>query len=213
MRFSAFETISTTAHRDGLPARIVQRAPFFRVLLRLIFLLALFLLLSMPYLALGANLMDKAELWEVIADRPAAFALVLAGFGSGALLLGLPALDCFRRLRGTREIVLTKSLVEVTDRHLLGATVWTCRLSDFVGVAHHVRTCMSGTRDELILVHPRAEQNLLLRVGDAISMEDTQRLAALLGVPVVPAAALYARRKQSRLVPSGLMARVEAEAR
>ncbi|CFX38775.1 protein of unknown function [Candidatus Filomicrobium marinum] len=194
MPFSSFETVSITAHRDGLPAHIEQRVCNTAALAQLFFLLPVLGLFAAPYLVLGVGFVSEPIFSEVVAERPSAFLAVLAGFGMGGILLGLPTVRCLRRLGKRREITLTNSYVEVDDRNLWGASKWGCPLREFSGVTHHIRTNVSGVRHELILVHPVSRRCLLLRIGDQISLEDTQSLADLLGLPMLSASALFARR-------------------
>lgn len=194
MRFSSFETVSITAHRDGLPAHIQQRACTITALAQLVFLLPVLGLFAAPYLVLGVGFVSEPAFSEVVSERPGAFLAVLAGLGVGSVLLGLPIVRCLSRLGKRRDITLTTSYVEVEDRDIWGRAHWACPLQDFSGVAHHVRTHVSGTRHELILVHPVSRCCVLLRIGDQISLEDTQSLADLLGLPMLSASVLFAWR-------------------
>ncbi len=60
-----------------------------------------------------------------------------------------------------------------------------------MGVVHHVRASLSGTRHELILVHPQREKSVLLSLADKMPQSEVDRVAALLGQKVVPPSELY----------------------
>lgn len=58
-------------------------------------------------------------------------------------------------------------------------------------VAHHVRTSLSGTRHELILVHPEQEKSILLCVAPRTSQSEVDCVAALIGHKPIPPGELY----------------------
>ena len=64
-------------------------------------------------------------------------------------------------------------------------------LASFAGVAHHVRASLSGTRHELILVHPDREKSVLLSLAAKVAQAEVDRVAALLGHKEISPGVLY----------------------
>lgn len=81
--------------------------------------------------------------------------------------------------------------VTVEDRSLAGRDTWSEAVSNFNGVAHHVRASLSGSRHELILVHTEPEKSILLSTKPLISDRETSEMAIALGQRVVHARSLY----------------------
>lgn len=189
---AAFEPVCTSARQHDLPVRIEQRTCDIATCARLTLLAGLLILLCLPYVWLGAAAAADPTVLAGITEQPRSLILALAGLGLGVLLLGLPAYGCLQRLVWRRRITLTRMHVEVTVRSLSGTTHWGCRIADFSGLVHHARAQGSGTRQELILLHPDPKRCLLLRVEAGADFEETHRLAELLGLPVLPGAAMNA---------------------
>lgn len=191
MTIAALETVSLTTDDNGFPARFEERTSNFATMVRLTLLIGLLTLLSWPYLALAVAAATDPVVLAGITNRPYSAGLAFAGWCIGFLLLGIPAVRCLQRLTRRRQITLTKAYVEVADRSLRGSKDWGCPLSDFMGLTHRVRTRASGQRHEMFLVHPDPRHTLLLRAGESFSVADTQQLADLLGLPVIPVTSLY----------------------
>ena len=93
---------------------------------------------------------------------------------------------------GTARVVdITAGSVRVTDRGPLRSTTWTEPLGAYRGVAHCVRTSLSGVRHELILVHADARRHVLLAAAPAMPQSLLTRTASLLALPEIAARDLY----------------------
>lgn len=102
-----------------------------------------------------------------------------------------PLRDLLLRLARNRTVEISETTVSAADTHVFGTKAWTAPLSEYRGIAHHIRTSLSVARHELVLVHPDAKRSVLLRVSDNISEAETERMARLLGLPRIAASELY----------------------
>jgi hypothetical protein len=127
----------------------------------------------------------------VVEEHPALGLEVLAAIGFLIYLLALPASRLVARLSATRTVVIADGLVSVTEGGHFRTWTWAAPLASFTGVAHHVRASLSGTRHELILVHPTRAMSVLLSVAPRTSQSEVDRVATLLGHKVIPSSELY----------------------
>ena len=81
--------------------------------------------------------------------------------------------------------------MRVEEGSPFGSWTWSEPLSAYAGVAHHVRASLSGTRHELILVHPEREKSVLLSVAPRTTQAEVNRVINLLGSFEIPPSALY----------------------
>lgn len=91
--------------------------------------------------------------------------------------------------------MIDNGVVSVVERVFVWAQRWQADLAEFEGVAHLVRTSLSGARHEIILVHPDRRKSVLIALSDRMSEQDVERVARVLGVEQVPAGAIYSRRR------------------
>ena len=106
-------------------------------------------------------------------------------------LLALPTRRLVARLSTTRTVEIADGLVSVTEGGHFRSWTWVAPLASFAGVAHHVRASLSGTRHELILVHPTRAMSVLLSVAPRTSQSEVDRVATLLGHKEIPPSELY----------------------
>lgn len=126
-----------------------------------------------------------------LAQHPALGIEILVAIAFCAYLLGLPLKRLIDRLAATRTVLIDEAAVTVIESGHFRAQTWSAPRAAFSGVAHHVRASVSGTRHELILVHPEREKSLLLTLAPRMSQSEVDRVAALLACPEIPPSALY----------------------
>ncbi|MES0404106.1 MAG: hypothetical protein ABUJ93_11505, partial [Hyphomicrobium sp.] len=127
----------------------------------------------------------------IVAQQPALALEILAALGFLAYLLALPLKRLLDRLAVHRTVEINKTTVTVTEGKNFRSWTWTAPLNSFAGITHLVRASLSGTRHELILIHPERKKSVLVGVGDRMLQEDIDRVAVLLGQSVVPPKELY----------------------
>jgi len=155
--------------------------------------LASLLLVGQALLAPGAR--------TIMAQHPALGLELLAAMAVWGYLLGLPLKRLFRRVAGSRVIEVDAATVKVIERGPFRSKIWSVPLGSFLGVANHVRASLSGTRHELILVHPEREKSVLLSLSANIRQEEVERVAELLGHKEISPSALYRFKVQWPRIP------------
>jgi hypothetical protein len=155
-------------------------------------------------------MIEDPSLRLAMAGRPAALFQILCGLAFWAVLLGWPIKRLFDGLTNTRKVYIDNGAINVTDTGIWGTRDWQAPLSTFAGIAHHVRASHSGVRHELILVHPNRRKSVLLAMANRMQQSEVDRAVDMLGLPEVPASAVYRSRPTKTLefaaqnqVPSG----------
>jgi len=160
---------------------------------------AALLALTIP-LALAAGLAALMLLLEalfapaaraVLAQHPALGFEILAAIVFCAYLLGLPIRRLFRRMTLTRIVDIDARTVTVTEGTRFRTWTWSAPLGSYTGLAHHLRASLSGTRHELILVHPERDKCVLLSLAATMAQGEVDRVATLLGQKEIPSSELY----------------------
>lgn len=122
-----------------------------------------------------------------------------------ALIVALTfvAVPLHRLLKASRRparIVVAADQVAATDA--TGRALWTEPLASYRGIAHHIRTSLSGARHEIVLVHATADKTVVIETGDRIGQARIDTFAGLLRLPEVPAGTLYQRRAPDQWMTS-----------
>jgi len=192
MRAAIFDRIEPEAP-SGLPLRSVQTCSRHTVTALLLLLLLIPFVVALAFgctfLIVQAAAAPAAR--AIVAQQPALVLQILAAITFWAFLLGLPLKRLLDRLAVHRTVKIDKAMVTVSEGKNFRSWTWTAPLNSFVGITHHVRASLSGTRHELILVHPERKKSVLVGVADRMLQEDIDRVAALLSQPVIPPRELY----------------------
>jgi len=157
----------------------------------------LMLLLLMPVLAMvivpvGLVLAFAGhELRDAVAQHPLAAVILGAGLIAWMALFLVPAKRIIQRFGNRRRVTIGHDRVTVADDSLFGARHWSAPLAEFRGIAHHIRSTLSGVRHELILVHPSRSRSVTLHSAQAIGQPTIDRATALFRLQQVPAHELY----------------------
>jgi len=198
MRLAAIDRIDPLPAFDSLPIEFSQRPSRLPSLGLVLLCTPGFGLLVIPFGLVAALAAESPEALSLITDRPATAVQLSLGFLVAGFLVGWPLRRLFGRLRSARDVRITDRLVIVRERRLWGDTEWSAPLQSFRGVASHMRASLSGTRHEVILVHPSSEKNVLVHFSDRPSPATAGGVAALLGLPEIPAGELYRSRAGSQ---------------
>ena len=131
------------------------------------------------------------DLWEAIAHKPLPATILGAGLIAWLGLLLMPAKRLILEFGNRRRVKVCAERVMVDDKGLFRSTHWSATLSEFSGIAHHVRATLSGVRHELVLVHPLRDRSVLLLAANAIGQSTIEQAAHLFRLPQVPAHPLH----------------------
>lgn len=174
---------------EALPFSFVQQSSrTMAVLLLLIMLPVLAVLIVPPALMLFLAVEDMRH---ALADKPLAVGMLVLGLISWAGVFLVPTQRLLKKLWTARRVRIAADEVTVSDGGFLGSRLWTAPLSEFSGIAHHVRASLSGVRHELVLVHRDRRRTVLLHTADRISQGTIDQAAALFRLPQLPARELY----------------------
>lgn len=170
----------------ALPIRITNSgrgfsAPFFVfVLLPAIFAMVV------PFVTLGLLALGDAGARDEIAGRAVSLLMISLGLGVWVAMLGLPAWRYLKKLGWTQNVAITEDRhVFVDEAGLIRTRQWSCELDSFSGLKHRVRTDLSTSVHELVLVHEEPSRSVVVVSGAVISEDETELLAQILGLPVV----------------------------
>jgi hypothetical protein len=188
MRATDFETITPDAPLTGLPLTLRQTpsraAPFLLAALAM----PAALVSLVPFVLVAEHLSRDSTI--LITRIETALAI-----GAGLLLwIGVfawPFLARVGRAGCDRTIEITGTMVTVTDQGWLAAQTWQEPLSAYTGLSHRVRSSLSGTRHELLLMHVNSSRTLLLRVAPRIAQSELDETAMLLGCREIAPRVIY----------------------
>jgi hypothetical protein len=167
---------------------------------------AILLLLLVPVLAtmivpVGLLVVFAAnEVREAIIHKPLPAAALGVGLLTWTALFLVPAKRLIQRFGRRRCATIARERVTVADNSLFSVKHWSAPLAEFSGVARHVRATLSGTRHELVLVHPARNRSVLLHSADAIAQSTVDRAAALFRLQQIHDSHSIALRRLERII-------------
>ena len=191
MRPKMFECVELRGAADALPLHSSQSAARTANALNFSLMAVLAAAIVLPQVGIAAYVIASPELRSVIAGQPMIALQLAVALTFWIALFAWPLSALFARLTWRRTVEITPDNVAVSDDLAFGTSNWTAPLASYKGVAHHIRSSLSGNRHELVLVHPEPRHSVLLLVADHLTEADVARMTALLRLPQVPASELY----------------------
>jgi hypothetical protein len=191
MRPETFQSVVLNDGFEGFPLRSTQSAATVPSLMHLTFVAVLAAAVVLPQLGLASYAIWSPTIRQMVIEQPlVAFQLAVA-MAFWIAVFAWPLRSLVARLTCRRAVEITRDSVAVDDQRAFGRQQWTAPLTAYRGITHHIRSSLSGTRHELLLVHPDAERSVLLMAADHITDAEIHRMASLLDLPEVPAGALF----------------------
>ncbi len=187
MRPEAFERVELLSAAGEFPIQSSQSSKRWSGIIRLALLAGLAGLIVLPQIALAIYALSNSETRALILDRPLMTAELAIAMVFWIGLFAWPLRRLHARVNGRRQVEISRQSVAVRDDKLLKTVTWSAPLASYTGIAHQVRASLSGSRHELILVHPDKARSVLLMVSEHISDADIHRFTRLLGLPQIPA--------------------------
>jgi hypothetical protein len=188
---AAFEFCSPAPDFDRLPIALEQRFSRLGTTARLLLLVPALLSLIIPLALVAARAAETPATLSVLADKPLAAIELAFALALWTILFVVPIKGLIGQFACARSVRINAGCVAVTEHTLFGTRTWKADLLEYSGVAHHVRTSLSGTRRELILVHPVRRKSVLLHAADQISESMARDVAMLLGLKEISGNELY----------------------
>jgi hypothetical protein len=169
----------------GLPFIVEHRASRAAPIVLLLLLIPALAAVVLP---LGLTLaFAPHDLWDAVAHKPVSATVLGAGLIAWLGLLLAAGRRLLSHLGSSRRVRIDAQHVEIVQKTLFRSRQWAAPLAEFTGLAHHVRTTLSGVRHELILVHPSREGSMVLLSAHAIGQATIDEAARLFRLPQIPA--------------------------
>jgi hypothetical protein len=194
MRLSAIDRISPATPAEQLPIRLDLAGSRGGIAISLMLLMAAAAFLLTPFVLVGS----------LAAFEPAVFMAADISWSGGlqltlafVLALALTAFAVRRvKMSWTRSatVEIGHGVVAVVERRFSGVRRWALPVTDFLGIAHNVRTSLSGARHELVLVHADARYNVMIGLAPSMPQQHVDRMAILLGLLEIPAVSIGHKR-------------------
>jgi hypothetical protein len=212
MHFSAVSKLTAEqGQREGSLAISQQSCRLSALTQAALLTLSLAVVLT-PFAILAVEAILQPEARGRLMASPAITVIVLSGAGTWLAIFGIPAWRATRCLRWNVEIDIQDGTAKVRHTTLFGTRTWKCPLGEFEGLSHNIRTRLTGTRHELILVHPDRERSLLIHMADTISYKETEALAARLGLSQRPSGALIHHENKPARAEIGMSETLQTQA-
>ena len=196
-----FDRVTPASALETLPIHLEQSTSHASVVLKTLLMVPALVAVAVPLALLGAHAMAEPAAFALITDHPTEAVQIALGLTLWCALFVWPLRLVLARAGAARVIDITADMVRVTDRGPLRSATWSEPLGDYRGVAHYVRTSLSGVRHEMILVHADPRRHVLLAAAPAMPQSMLTRTASLLGLPEIPARDLHAGERR-RLTPA-----------
>lgn len=191
MRPEAFDSVVVTTAAGTTPWRSIQTNAAAARLPGVTLMVLLAMLIVGPQIALAGYAIADPALRQTFVDQPVAALQVAAALVFWMAVVCGPLRLAIGKVARRRTVEIRDGQVIAEDVHAFGSQSWAEPLPAYLGIAHHVRTSVSGVRHELVLAHPKRSRSVLFQVSEHISEQDVDAAAQLLGVRKVGAAALY----------------------
>ena len=137
---------------------------------------------------------DPAGFLKALSRPTVALQLGLALLVAIAFVL-IPSRLLVRRAMQPRRITISADAVKAIAAGSTGEQ-WSEPLAAYRGVAHHIRTSLSGAQHEIVLVHAQPGKSVVLQTADRISQPHVDAIALMLKLNQVPARMMYERRSR-----------------
>lgn len=178
---------------DGRFVRVVHAKARWRAVLGLTMAGLMVVALFGGMFLLTSEAFSKPDAVNLALAQPLATLQIVAGLMMLSALFLVPV----RRLvadfgRGIVEI--DGNTVRVSEKGLFSARRFREPLDAYKGIAHRVRTTVSGIHHELVLVHPDARRDVVIALDRMEAAVSPASMIARLGLPEIAAGDLARRR-------------------
>ena len=198
MRVSAIDESILKSSAGAMPMRLEQKSKIGRAIATTLIALPIAgLAASLVSVAAAAVLTDPAPL-SLLIDKPAAALGLLSGIAVTAALIAHPVISALSRIGRHQTVEISTHSVSTTEVSPFGTATWVEPLANYAGLAHHIRTSLSGVRHEIVLVHREPARSVLLAETPRLLQSELDSMAKALRLPIVPASMIYAKPTQPR---------------
>lgn len=150
--------------------------------------LAMVLSLSGGAFLLTSQALSEPEALNIAIARPMATLQIVAGLMLLSTLVLVPARRLVARARRGSLIEIDDRLVRVRETGYLAGRSFAEPIDAYRGVAHRIRTTLSGVQHELVLVHPDVRRDVVIALDSGRADPSPAHLMAAIGLPEIAAA-------------------------
>lgn len=197
MQTSQMRALQSPASLISLPLTITDARSKRTTLARYMSLTAWLCGLFAPILLLSTASDAGVPLPALMASDPATGIQVALGLLIWAGLFAVPTYRTLSRLFISQTIEISDKTVSVTRHSLLGQTAWETPLRSYRGVAHVIRSSLSGIRHELLLVHEDPQLTVMIASAERMPQQAIDETTRSLGLPEIPAKSISAPRRKA----------------
>ncbi len=129
--------------------------------------------------------LSEPEAVSIAMAHPMVTLQIVAGLLLLATLVLVPARRLVARAIHTGEVEIDDRSVRVSEHGYLTRRSFAEPLDAYRGIAHRIRTTLSGVRHELVLVHPDASRDVVIALDGASADLTPASLMARLGLPEI----------------------------
>ena len=134
---------------------------------------------------LTSEAMSKPEALSRALAQPLTTAQIVFGILMLSALLLVPARRMIAGIGRAGTVEIDRGSVQVTERRLLSKRQFSEPLEAYRGVAHRIRTTVSGIHHELVLVHPDARRDVVIALDGMDPTMTPAAVIARLGLPEI----------------------------
>jgi hypothetical protein len=199
------DAISMLARADHIAAaasneapcliRIERSAASWKTVLGIVTALSMMLPLIGGMFLITSQAMSEPEAINLAFARPLETLQIVAGMLMLSTLVLVPVRRLVTRIGRAGVIEIDGHHVRVHEKSGLARRAFSEPLGAYRGIAHRVRTTLSGIQHELVLVHPDARRDVVIALDDSRPGPTPANLMAQLRLPeIAPADIRRARR-------------------
>ena len=181
----ADDFLAKVSNDDAPLVRVVRARAGWKTMLGLAAAGAMALPLFGGMFLLTSEAMSKPEAVSRALAQPLATFQIIAGILMLSALLLVPARRLVAGIGHKGIVEIDGGMVKVAEKGLLSARQFRERLDAYRGVAHRVRTTVSGVHHELVLVHPDARRDVVIALDGMDPAMTPATMIARLGLPEI----------------------------
>jgi hypothetical protein len=180
---------------DDVPlVRIVRARRAWSTALGLGAVLAMTLPLFGGMFLLTSEAMSKPEAVSRALAQPLTTVQIVLGMLMVSALLLVPARRLVAGIGRAGIVEIDGNVVQVAEKGLLSARKFSEPLDAYRGIAHRIRTSVSGIHHELVLVHRDARRDVVIALDGMDASMTPAAVIARLGLPEITGGELVRRR-------------------
>ena len=178
---------ATASNNNVCLIRVGRAGGNWRTTLGLVTAMSMVLSLCGGMFLVTSQALSEPEALNRAIAQPMVTLQVVAGLLLLATFFLIPARRLVSRAVHSGEIEIDDRLVRVSETGYLTRRSFAEPLAAYRGIAHRIRTTLSGVEHELVLVHPDARRDVVIALDGARADMTPAGLMARIGLPEIAA--------------------------